>query len=95
MKCPSDCPAYCCKRFLTNVKPNSLLAHGAKAEKTPLVEEVRGISLTIIGTCIHLDDDNKCKIYAKRPKMCKDFYCWETDYFKQAVEVHEKNKKDD
>lgn len=25
------------------------------------------------GKCIHLDINNKCKIYDKRPKICKDY----------------------
>lgn len=25
--------------------------------------------------CVHLGDDNKCKIYERRPKLCREFSC--------------------
>jgi len=62
----------CCKVFN--------FAHDPKAPKH--IDEFLG-ELTIVpigyGRCNHLGDDNRCKIYDTRPKMCREFNCWEHD----------------
>ncbi|GAI88975.1 unnamed protein product, partial [marine sediment metagenome] len=48
-------------KFLEVMKLNSLLR---------LVKKVK-----IILRCKHLDKNNLCEIYEKRPKRCRDFLC--------------------
>jgi len=31
----------------------------------------------VAGKCIHLSDENRCKIYDKRPRLCREFNCVE------------------
>lgn len=45
-----------------------------------IVKEVK-----IIIKCKHLDENNLCKIYEKRPKRCREFLCKEARVDKKEV----------
>ena len=73
----SKCNSACCRQF-----GNAKFAVGleddedfpeAKLYKLPS-GKVRGLPFKD-GKCIHLGDDNLCKVYDKRPKMCRQFNC--------------------
>lgn len=71
MKC-QKC-GECCIRFnftvpLTKEELKELVqAHyGDKAEE---------LRVFLDHKCVQLNDDNTCKIYETRPKICKEFWC--------------------
>lgn len=42
------------------------------------------------GICVYLNEDNKCKIYKKRPNLCNGKYVYEKFYSHMTVEEYHK-----
>lgn len=36
---------------------------------------VNATGITVEHRCVHLGDDNLCKIYENRPEYCRNFFC--------------------
>lgn len=71
--CLKSCNANCCKNGFLNI--NSKEAKKIlKKDKTNLVSKIG--ELCVVSThpqCINLSESNLCKIYKKRPKICKEY----------------------
>ena len=74
----------CCRRFevafdLNAEKNKPIIEAFLKRLKrdTGVVEikELQRMAIVVYGECIYLDKKNRCKIYKKRPLMCKNYYC--------------------
>ncbi|MHA2344803.1 MAG: YkgJ family cysteine cluster protein [Candidatus Hodarchaeales archaeon] len=69
--------AACCKRLqlsaALNPQMNELIrAHYGREIKPGVVWKV---AITISHRCKQLTDGNMCRIYAKRPQLCREFDC--------------------
>ena len=66
-----NCNSACCRYFAFNVElTDDLREYYAMHENTAVV----GNQVIIMNKCKHLREDGKCKIYNKRPKICKEAY---------------------
>jgi len=74
-----SCETNCCRNFfiiLEGIKDKDWLQwlsyhKGVKIEKLGKDKVQVWFELP----CFHLGEDNRCKIYKKRPKMCRKFKC--------------------
>ncbi len=64
--CITTCKAKCCKRGKL-----PLLAEERKMFNSNRIDEHGFYDLS--GGCEYLDENFKCKLYNKRPKMCRDY----------------------
>ena len=70
-----NCPAHCCGR--QKIPPPYLLPQEVK-EFGDNVEFIQGqgrLKKQSNGTCVYLDENQRCTIYSKRPLECK-LYPW-------------------
>lgn len=81
-----QCSALCCRYFVLEIdKPETrrqyddvrwYLVH----ENTFVFIEKKKWYLGIYSRCKHLQDDNRCGIYHKRPQICRDYSTENCDY---------------
>jgi len=74
----------CCQEFSYELNGDELwVKKFVKFLETMRLHSLLGIvkKVKIILRCTHLDENNLCKIYEKRPKRCREFLC------KEAKEV--------
>jgi len=65
----------CCRWvIIENIPPTPFLTGYYKARGWTYDRKQR--SLWIPTVCVHLGDDNRCRIYENRPQFCKDFVRW-------------------
>jgi Fe-S-cluster containining protein len=87
MSCLCDqCAALCCRYFVLEIdKPHTrrqfddvrwYLVH----ENTFVFIEKRRWYLGVYARCKHLEQDNRCGIYEKRPRICRDYSTENCDY---------------
>ena len=67
--CIEHCDAFCCKNYslVLDDTEKDLFPSDTVKERTG-----GGFLVSIDGGCPNLDGDNKCKIYDKRPSVCRD-----------------------
>ncbi len=75
----SECGDNCCKKFyiiLEEVKDRDWIKW-LSYHKGVTVKKLGGKRLEVWFDlpCAHLDDDNLCAIYEKRPQICRKFTC--------------------
>lgn len=74
-----SCNAACCRKrpgfnFAVVIKPEEA-AKFPEAKTISLYGEETKVLPYKNGKCIHLSDDNQCRIYDSRPEACKSFDC--------------------
>lgn len=82
------CEAMCCREWDINLSYDELNSSLYKAEifctltrnncenqKISCMNREYRLKRKKDGSCIYLSSENKCHIYKKRPKVCKDFSC--------------------
>jgi uncharacterized protein len=90
MGCPEECNARCCKEFSFPIAGNSTWIKEFVEFFTfthPDMLKYRNGSLVLTAPCIYLEN-NKCGIYDRRPKICREFLCKQ---LKQLTLEREKN----
>lgn len=89
--CQKKCKALCCKGngyvFLSNKEINEIADYlnidretflKLYTKKAIYGKRIALVDLRINGEtrCVFLDDNDRCEIYEKRPKQCRDFPFW-------------------
>lgn len=66
----------CCNQFVINVSDGkeTFVPSFKKIYGTGFVD-VKAVVVRMVARCEHLDENNLCKIYDKRPKRCRDYLC--------------------
>lgn len=62
----------CCKQITFNCPLPEELAEFMSAHHGRRIEEV---AVRHNHRCVHLGDDNLCKVYENRPAYCRKFHC--------------------
>lgn len=75
----NECIGRCCTRpgsdTLVELHKDEALQFPEAIQVKNGLGQVMAIPVTSDGRCIHLDDVNRCRIYERRPKVCRDFNC--------------------
>lgn len=94
---------WCCKLFIVNLTEAE---YKSKSYKTMFDQfltdfneaEMRGANLVAKKddeSCVYLDENNKCKIYNKRPNVCRDFFCHsKEEKFSEMIEKIKKKRSE-
>lgn len=65
------CKAACCRYFVFNAELDDDMREYYNMHENTISH---GNQVFILNKCKNLGPDNKCMIYPKRPKICKDGY---------------------
>jgi Fe-S-cluster containining protein len=79
LKTCMDCNGKCCRYVITEIETpkdlgdfEDLKWYVAHKNVNVFVEKDKSWNLEFVTPCKHLDKNNRCKIYKKRPQTCKD-----------------------
>jgi Fe-S-cluster containining protein len=75
------CAAACCREWGINLTVEEYGSGQYDAKETLLPLEGTGgyqtfeLNKGVDGACIYLDDDSQCRIYDRRPRVCRAYTC--------------------
>lgn len=74
-----DCIGRCCtaphRKTLAELRPEEESQFPEAVRINTGLGPAMALPVTAEGRCIHLDDANRCRIYERRPAVCRDFNC--------------------
>lgn len=92
-----DC-GNCCRTSVTDFTKGDIKRAAKHLNITPkgfikqyLIEDIDGTYITITTPCPMLNEDNTCKIYEVRPKVCESYPHVQRDRFMNRIHAHQKN----
>ena len=68
----TGCDASCCRHYKLSMIPGEALKELLSAHYD---REVDSVFIHVYHKCEQLDENNRCKIYDKRPQTCRDYIC--------------------
>lgn len=98
----STCNGACCRYIVTEIDSpeevedfEEIKWYVAHKNVNVFVDEEDAWHLEFLTPCEHLGEDNLCKIYEKRPKICRDFSVDECPHHNHYSEKYTFNKISD
>lgn len=86
-KTPCDyCNGNCCRYFALpidepeNYREYDFIRWFLLHEKASVFREDESLFLLVHNKCNNLDDENRCRVYLKRPQICRDYSSEKCEY---------------